>query len=229
MKKVLTIVIATLVIIACVFTAGILITQKIQSEKPADLLARMKEGNARFVDGNLEHANLSAERRKETALHGQKPFAIVLACSDSRVPVETIFDAGVGDIFVVSNAGNVAQDAVVAGSIEYAVKHLNVSLLVILGHTECGAVQAGLSKTPAAGNIRAIQKIIAPVAKAMKQKYPSLKGTELLNATIKSNALKSESDILLRSEIIKDKVAKGSLKIVTAVYDLKTGTIEWDE
>jgi carbonic anhydrase len=229
MKKILVVVIAVAVLLASVLVAGTIISRKIQSDTLSDALTLLKEGNASFVEQKQAHPSRGEERRKETARYGQKPFAIVLTCSDSRVPVEILFDAGVGDIFVVENAGNIAQDDIVAGSIEYAVKHLDVPLLVVLGHTECGAVQAALSEIPAAGNIRVIQKIIEPAATEAKKSDPSLRGAELLNAAIKNNVLQSKRDLLARSEIIKKMSDKGSLKIVTAVYNIKTGAIEWDE
>ncbi|MFC1570585.1 carbonic anhydrase [Candidatus Omnitrophota bacterium] len=229
MKKTLTIVITVLVFFVCVIVLGSVINRKMHSVASGDALTLLKKGNARFAATRLRHPSRSAKRRKETARYGQNPYAIVLTCADSRVPVEILFDAGIGDIFVVENAGNIAQDDIVAGSIEYAAKHLNSPLLVILGHTECGAVQAALSDVPAAGNIRVIQKIIEPAAAKAKATSPHLEGSELLNAAIENNVLQSKTDLLARSKIIKDMHDKGSLKIVTGVYDIKTGTIDWDE
>ena len=229
MKKILTAFTIILALLIFVLMIGHIVNRKIQSVKSRDALTLLKEGNAGFVKTKLRHPSRGAERRKETARYGQNPFAVVLTCSDSRVPVEILFNAGIGDIFVVENAGNIGQDTIVAGSIEYAVKHLNTPLLVILGHTECGAVQSALSDVPAAGNIRTIQEIIAPAAAEVKASYPHLEGTALLNATIKENTLKAKTDLLTRSEIIKSMYDKGSLEIVTAIYDLETGSIEWDE
>lgn len=229
MKKRFKAIILIVVLFAFMFMIHSMVAQKIKSAKSYDALTLLKEGNARFIETKLKHPSRGAERRKETARYGQNPFATVLACSDSRVPIEILFNAGIGDIFVVENAGNVAQDNVVAGSIEYAAKHLKVPLLVILGHTECGAVGAALSDEPAAGNIRTIQEIIAPAAGKAKSITPPLKGEELLNAAIKINVLQSKTDLLAKSEIIKSMVDDGSVKIVTAVYDIETGTIDWDE
>lgn len=229
MKKVLIVVIVLGAIVVGALMVSFTIDRKMPLVTSSEALTRLKEGNARFLDLKREAPKQSAIRRKETARYGQNPYAIVLACSDSRVPVEIIFDEGVGDIFVVSNAGNIAQDDIVAGSIEYAAKHLNAPLLVILGHTQCGAVQAALSEIPAAGNIRVIQKIIKPAAEEAIKADPSVKGPELLTAAIKANVQKSKTDLLGRSKIIKDMVESGSFEIVTAVYDIKTGTIDWDE
>ena len=109
---------------------------------PQDAWARLRAGNARFVDGRPEHPNQSFAHRIEVA-KGQHPYAIVLTCSDSRVPPEILFDTGLGDIFVIRVAGNTADDAAIA-SMEYAVEHLHVPLIVVLGHERCGAVQAAV-------------------------------------------------------------------------------------
>ena len=229
MKKILIGIVVIAVVVASALAISPVIFHKMNAAVSGDALTLLKEGNARFVAAKMKYPNQGAERRKETARHGQKPYAIVLACADSRIPVETLFDAGIGDIFVVRNAGNVAQDDIVAGSIEYAAKHLHSHLLVILGHTECGAVQAALSEVPAAGNIRAIQKMIEPAAAEVRKNAPALRGPELLSAVITSNTLKSEADLLAKSDIIRNMSDKGTLKIVTAVYDIETGAIRWDE
>jgi carbonic anhydrase len=229
LKKILTIVTIILVFVLFVFAVNFTIAKKIQSAASRDALTLLKEGNARFLEEKAKHPSRGEARRKETARYGQNPYAIVLTCADSRVPVEVLFHAGVGDIFVVENAGNVAQDAIVAGSIEYAVKYLNTPLLVILGHTDCGAVKAALKGDPVPANIEAILKIIEPAAAEAKNCDPPLQGTELLNAAIKNNVLKSKTDLLAQSEIIRTMSEKGRLKIVTAVYDIETGTIEWGE
>jgi carbonic anhydrase len=108
---------------------------------PDAALKMLTEGNNRFVTGQPSHPNLSAERRQQTAEKGQNPFAVVLACADSRVPVEEIFDRGIGDIFTIRDAGNIATKTDI-GSIEYAVDHLGTPLVVVMGHSQCGAVTA---------------------------------------------------------------------------------------
>jgi carbonic anhydrase len=113
----------------------------------------LREGNARYVNADPAHPNCGGERRSETASEGQHPFVAVLSCSDSRVPVELVFDRGIGDIFVIRVAGNIAIDRGVIGSAEYAAGHLGVPLLVVMGHTGCGAVKAAISGTPLAGDI----------------------------------------------------------------------------
>ena len=195
--------------------------------KADEALELLKEGNARFVEMQLQHPNESIERREKTALNGQKPFAIVLACSDSRVPVETVFDRGIGDIFVIRVAGNIVMDSSVIGSIEYGAEHLHSPLLVTLGHTECGAVEAAVSGAHSEGRISDIQKKIEPIAALIKKEHPELSGSNLTNAVVRNNTLQAKEDILSQSRLIKELVDTGKLRIVTGVYDIKTGKVDW--
>ncbi|MCX5712438.1 MAG: carbonic anhydrase [Candidatus Omnitrophica bacterium] len=195
--------------------------------KTDEALELLKEGNARFVEMKLQHPNESIERREKTAIEGQKPFAIVLACSDSRVPVEAVFDRGIGDIFTIRVAGNIVMDSSVIGSIEYAAGHLHSPLFVILGHTECGAVETAISGVLLEGRISDIQKTIEPVAVLIKKEHPELSGSNLTNAVVRNNALQAKADILSKSRLIKELVDAGKLRIVTGVYDIKTGKVEW--
>jgi len=194
-----------------------------------EALALLKEGNARFVTMKMEHPEESAARREETAAGGQKPFAMVLGCADSRVPVEMIFDRGIGDIFVARVAGNVAADSSVIGTLEYAAGHLHVPLLVILGHTQCGAVRLAVAGTEAEGSARDILKRIAPAAEQVKAKHPELHGEALVTEAVKQNVFQAERDLFAGSEEIRALAAKDELKVVPAVYDIKTGKVEWLE
>lgn len=206
---------------------AILVSVNVFAQDAGEALTLLKEGNARFAEMKMQHPNLSAERRTDTAVNGQKPFAAVLSCSDSRVPVEEVFDRGIGDIFVVRVAGNIATDPSVIGSVEYAVEHLNCPVLVILGHAKCGAVAASISGPPLEGDLRAIQKTIEVVAEKVKKDQPALQGVELTSAVVKENVLRTKKDLLAKSEEIRHLVEEAKLKIVTAVYDLETGVVEW--
>ena len=208
-------------------TAIIFIGTNAFAQTADEALALLKEGNVRFVGIKMEHPNLDADRRVGTAVNGQKPFAIVLACSDSRVPVEDIFDRGIGDIFVVRVAGNIAEDPTVVGSIEYAAEHLNSPLLVIMGHTECGAVKAAISGPPLGGDIRVIQETIENAVEIVKKDHPDLNGDDLTYAVVKENVFQAKNDILTDNEEIANMAEKGKLKIACAVYDVKTGVVEW--
>jgi len=201
-----------------------------ETERTADeALALLKEGNARFVAMKSEHPGENSVRREETAVNGQKPFAIVLGCADSRVPVEVIFDRGIGDIFTVRVAGNIAVDSSVIGSLEYAAGHLHAPLLVILGHTQCGAVGSVVSGEKLEGSLRDIQAQLEPVVKEVKLEYPDLRDRELTTEAVKRNAFQVERDLRSESEEIRDLATQGALTIVPAIYDVKTGKVDWLE
>ncbi len=219
--------ISVMTVFVCMALASSVIAQEPKSIDADKALTLLKEGNARFVEMDLRHLNQTERMREETAAEGQKPFTVILACSDSRVPVEIIFDRGIGDIFVARVAGNVAMDASVIGSIEYAAQVLKTPLLVVLGHTECGAVKAGISGTPTSGGVRDIQKKIEPIATGVKTAQPELTDHALTDVVVRANAIQAKEDILSQSEGLSRMVKEGKLKAMVAVYDLRTGKVEW--
>jgi carbonic anhydrase len=181
------------------------------------------DGNARFVAGKQAPSNLGEVRRKELT-KGQHPQAAILSCSDSRVPPEYVFDQQLGDVFVVRTAGNVA-DAVALGSLEYAVEHLDVPVIVVLGHRSCGAVKATLEAhekhAHVHGNIGEVVKLVEPaVLEAEKAKAP-----DLLNASIDANAALEAKALVERSPVIAELVKAGKVRIATAIYDLESGKV----
>ncbi len=184
-------------------------------------LERLLAGNRRFVAGTLAGRGTGGKRRMELA-KGRRPFAIVLACSDCRVPPEMIFDQGIGGLFVIRDAGNVA-DPVVIGSIEYAVEHLHVPLLVVLGHSGCGAVKTTLeARRRPAGNVGSItDKILPAVVEARKSRKK-----DILNEAVQDNVKNTCSEIVRRSGIIRKLVAEGKFGIVAAEYYTDTGKVE---
>ncbi len=182
-------------------------------------LAKLLEGNTRYVDGKTSAPNRSKERRSEVA-KGQHPFAVVLGCSDSRVPPELLFDAGFGDLFVVRTAGNIA-DSVALGSIEYAVEHLGSKLVVVLGHERCGAVDATVKGGDTPANIKNVCNMIRPAVDKARDKHPE----DLLEASVKSN-VKMVAEHLRTSPIIGEMIQDGVVKIVGAYYDLDTGAVD---
>ena len=189
-------------------------------------LQKLMDGNKRYVEGKLGSKDLGDNKRKELT-KGQKPFAIVVTCSDSRVPPELLFDQGLGDIFVVRVAGNVV-DPIALGSIEYGAEHLNSPLLFILGHSKCGAVKATIeAKGEPEGNIGAIVKKITPAAKAAKKKG----GTEdqIFETAIQENVKNVYKDVMSKSKIIPELAHEGKLKIVAGEYMLATGKVEMIE
>lgn len=201
----------------------------VDGASPADeALALLKAGNARFAGAQPLYPNASAARRLETAVDGQKPFAVILSCSDARVPVEAIFDRGIGDLFVVRVAGAVAADAGVLGSVEYAVTELGAPLVVILAHTECGAVSAALLGKPLEGAVRDIMTSIEPVVAGVRAAYPSLRGRELEVMVEKASALETKAHLIARSKEIARRSREGSVKLIAGVYDIRTGLVEFE-
>lgn len=193
---------------------------------PAAALQRLQEGNARFRSGMSAHPNQDAARRLVTTSLGQKPFATVLACSDSRVPVEILFDQGIGDLFVIKVAGNVA-DTDEIGSMEYGVDHLGTPVLVVLGHTHCGAVTAVSKGEEVHGAIPQLVDNIVPALQAVRQAHPELEGSALVDAVIEANVWQAIADIFTRSPIIAARAAKGEVAVVGALYDLLSGEVRF--
>ncbi len=184
-------------------------------------LEKLMDGNARFVSGDVEHPNQSAERRAEV-VSGQHPFAIIVGCSDSRIPPEIVFDQGIGDIFVIRTAGQVMDNATLA-SIEYGAEHLGVPLVVVLGHDSCGAVKATVAGGEAPGHIPCLVEAIQP---AVDEAGSEASEEELLNTSIDCN-VKNIVDQLKTSEpILSELVEEGELTIVGARYHLDSGEVE---
>ena len=191
-----------------------------------EALNALKEGSIRFSNGNQTFSHLNQSRRKLTSEQGQHPFATVIACSDSRVPVEEIFDVGIGDIFTIRVAGNVvAVDE--AGSIEYGVDHLKTPVLVVLGHSGCGAVTAVCQNAEVHGNIPQLVDNIIPAVEKARHQHGNGFTPALLNASITNNVWQSIEDLLKISHTSADLVKSGQLMIVGAIYHLEDGHIEW--
>lgn len=185
-----------------------------------EALQALREGNRRFAAGQAVHPHQDPARREES-LPGQHPFAAILACSDSRVPPEVIFDQGLGDLFVVRTAGHVADD-VALGSIEYAVEHLGVPLVVVLGHTRCGAVTAALHSDEAPGHIAAVVQAILPAVQEARR----MPGDPLSNA-IDAHIRQVVAYLRAVSLILAEREHAGTLRIVGARYSLENGKVEW--
>jgi carbonic anhydrase len=189
-----------------------------------DALARLMAGNARFVGGHPTNQGRTSARLVEVVEH-QDPFAIILGCSDSRVPPEIAFDQGVGDLFVVRVAGNTAQDPILIGSIEYSVAELGSVLLMVLGHENCGAVKGALSEVQKGTTFPGdIGNFLGPVVPAA-QSVATLPAASQLDGAIKQNVLNQVQMLGASSAIIQPAVAAGKLKIVGAEYTLGTGKV----
>lgn len=184
-----------------------------------EALHRLIEGNHRFVEGHAAHPDQSSERRIALT-QGQHPFAIVLTCSDSRVAPEIYFDQGLGDLFVIRNAGNILDDHVL-GSIEYAAEHLHAPLIVVVGHAKCGAVSAAVAGGSVPGHIHSIVESIAPAVAETR----GVQGDKL-DPTVRANALRVAKFLNHSEPILKPAAEHGHLKVVAAYYDLATGKIE---
>jgi carbonic anhydrase len=186
----------------------------------------LKEGNARFVSDRLEHPHSGILRRNEMA-GGQHPFAAVVACSDSRVPPEIIFDRGIGDLFVVRVAGNILEPAGL-GSLVYAVRHLGCPLIVVMGHESCGAVKVSLA--PDTELIREPVAVIR-IAEMIRENIPDTlskrsKIVDITGAAVKENAGTIAKHI--ESEpFLEQSIAEGSLTVKRAYYSFATGVVSW--
>jgi len=183
-----------------------------------DVLKRLKDGNARFVKDKLNHEQQDKARKKELT-GGQDPYAIILSCADSRVVPELAFDTGLGELFVLRVAGNVANTSTIA-SIEYAVAHIGSKVLVVLGHESCGAVTAAVGGGDNGYNLNHLLSHITPAISASK-KNASVNTVVKKNAELTVDALKSRSDIIASA------VKKRKLKIVPAYYNLGTGKVDF--
>jgi carbonic anhydrase len=182
-------------------------------------LKRLLDGNRRFIAHRETHPDSSILRRKSLAAEGQHPFAIILGCADSRVPPELIFDQGLGDLFVVRDAGNVVDDEVL-GSIEYAVEHLGAHLIVVLGHEKCGAITAAIEGGEAPGHIKTVVDSIQPAIAAARAE----KG-DLVHNCVVANARRVAQQIRTSAPILRPLAESGKVKVVAADYDLATGKV----
>jgi len=183
------------------------------------------EGNKRFVTGNLSNKDLSSNKRISLCINGQSPIAAVLTCSDSRVAPEIIFDQSLGDLFVIRNAGNIA-DIITLGSIEYAVENLGVSLIIILAHEKCGAVKATIDGKKVSSNLKSIINTIAPSLKKVQLAHKD-KGLEQIQSEVENENAKQSAKVLLKSSIIKKLIISGELNILSAKYYLETGEVKF--
>lgn len=190
-----------------------------------EVIAMLTKGNERFAAGQPTHPHEGADRRAEVSA-GQHPLATIISCSDSRVPPEILFDEGIGDLFIVRVIGNIGG-ADETGSAEYGVEHLSTPLLVVLGHTGCGAVTAAVTHAEVRGSIPPLLAHIQPAVRTARRAHPELKGNDLIPEAIHANVFHSIEELYKRSETIRSRVRAGKLKVVGAIYDLKSGRVEW--
>jgi len=222
-------------------------TQHDSHIKPQPALQKLKDGNARFVSGKVKSSfDFKPEHRTALAVHGQNPMAAILGCADSRCPIETLFDVQAGDIFVLRNAGNTLSHAEgsVVGSLEYCVGHLGAKLLVVLGHTKCGAM-AGATQTmlgaqkaaengdpvkPAALEQKTtLEKLLHGLGTVAKQAQnelnPGATADQIAAHTVNVNVFSGMARLLSYSDMIREKVQSGEVELHGGVYDIVSGEV----
>lgn len=204
--------------------SGVASAVKVNVTNATEALTVLKSGNAQFVQGSVS-PNVSVTDRVDLAENGQKPHTVVITCSDSRVPPELIFNSGLGELFVIRTAGNVVGDYE-TGSVEYAVDHLGSSLVLVMGHTQCGAVGAAVEGGHADGHVHDIVEEITPsVTKAKQSETETAKIQDVAENLNVQNSI----DNLMESDIIKKLVDSGKLEIKGAKYNINTGKVEYFE
>jgi carbonic anhydrase len=200
---------------------------------PAEILQALKSGNERFVAGTPNRKNTDATRIALAGKESQEKhaYATVISCSDSRVPVELIFDAGIMELFVVRVAGNVC-DTDEVGSIEYGLAHVHTPVLVVLGHTQCGAVTEVTHAVHGTGhplerNIPPLVDNIIPAVKRAMESHAEVHGDDIVPFAIEENVWQGIEDMFMRSPAVRTLVAAGAVQVVGGIYDVGTGKVDW--
>ena len=196
-----------------------------------DALERLRAGNGRFVSGVRGLDSLMSQTRRNDFVAGQHPFAVILGCSDSRVPVEMVFDQGLGDLFVIRVAGNIVASSQI-GSVEFAAERFGIRLVVVLGHTKCGAVQATLEElqrpsTTQSRNLRSIVDRIAPAVEGLLATELRHDLDGLLQRAARANVRVSANHLRHGSAVLEQLIAKDGLLVVGAEYSLETGIVDF--
>lgn len=198
---------------------------------PEDALQRLREGNRRFVAGMGRAGSLTSPMRRRELVSGQQPFAVVLGCSDSRVPPEIVFDQGLGHLFVIRVAGNVVAPHQL-GSVEYAVEVLGTRLVVVLGHTGCGAVQVTLDALRGAADtlsphLRSLVDRVRPAVAPVLAKEAGGNPQELMREAVRANVRAAVEHLGEESEILRRRLESDELRVVGAEYSLESGVVEF--
>lgn len=199
----------------------------------AEALERLRDGNRRFVSGALAQSGESADARRAALAKGQAPFAIILGCSDSRVPAEMVFDQGLGDLFVIRVAGNVVSPSQI-GSVEFAAARFGTPLVVVLGHSQCGAILATLEELsqPSASrsrNLRSIVDRVRPAVEGLLHTELRHDRDTLVRLAVRANVGVAVSHLRHGSEILEQLIEEEKLVVVGAEYSLETGVVEFFE
>ncbi|TVP55367.1 MAG: carbonic anhydrase [Halomonadaceae bacterium] len=194
-----------------------------------DALEQLQEGNRRFRDGEQNREALSDQARRQATAKSQEPFAIILGCSDSRVPAELVFDQGVGDLFVIRVAGNVVAPSQI-GSVEFAAAQFGTPLVVVLGHSHCGAVSATLNELQQptdlrSRNLQSIVNRIRPAVQGLLETDLRHNPEALISEAVKANVRASVNQLCNGSEILEELIQANRLAVVGAEYSLATGEV----
>ena len=194
-------------------------------------LERLRQGNERFAAGKQDNRSLRSQARRSALVNGQRPFAIILGCSDSRVPAEIVFDQGLGDLFVIRVAGNVVAPSLV-GSVEFAAAEFGTRLVVVLGHSSCGAVQATLAELerPSAArspNLHAIVDRIRPSVEGFLDTDLKQNQEALVHQAVRANIRASANHLRHGSQILEQLIQNDGLLVVGAEYSLEAGTVDF--
>lgn len=199
----------------------------------SDALERLKDGNQRFVSGVRSIDTIVKQIQRAHLVEGQEPFAIILGCSDSRVPAEIIFDQGLGDLFVIRVAGNIVAPSQV-GSVEFAAERFGTPLVVVLGHSMCGAVMATIDELERpseekSSNVLSIVNRIRPTVEPLFETELRNDPDKLLESSIHANILAATNNLMHGSQMLEQLVQQGKLRIVGAEYSLETGEVKFIE
>jgi carbonic anhydrase len=223
MKKTLPILSAT-VLAALAFATAEVTKEEQKSLTPDKVIADLMAGNSKFVAGKITHADIIA--RIAASADGQHPKAVILSCLDSRVPVEMVFDQGIGDIFVGRLAGNIENEDQL-GSMEFATKLAGAKLVMVLGHSGCGAVKGAIDDAKL-GNLTALLAKIRPAVKAVEGFKPEERTSankEFVKKVTEQNVRQTVADIRKDSSVLADLERSGTIKIVGAIYDIRSGKV----
>jgi carbonic anhydrase len=196
-----------------------------------DALAMLRDGNSRFVADVRSRDTLPSEARRVQLTAGQAPFAAILGCSDSRVPVEIVFDQGLGDLFVIRVAGNIVAPSQI-GSVEFATERFGTRLVVVLGHSRCGAIRATLEQLQQprenqSRNLRSIVELVRPAVEGLLSTNLRNDPDALIDQAVRANIKASVSQLRHGSEIIERLIQKDGLLVVGAEYSLETGVVDF--
>jgi carbonic anhydrase len=198
-----------------------------------EALEKLRQGNARFLSNVRGAEPILSQVRRADFVHGQNPFAVVLGCSDSRVPAEIVFDQGLGDLFVIRVAGNIVAPSQI-GSVEFAVEAFSTRLVVVMGHTLCGAIQATLDaienpQAPRSPNLLSIVNRIQPAIDVLVRTDLAKDRSRLIREAVRANVRASVNQLKHGSSILERMVLDGSLRVVGAEYNLESGEVEFFE